>query len=572
MNGTQDQTHSESSLAFMVADWHIDPSNCCISRGSESVQVESRVMDVLLCLAEHPGVVIPRREIESTVWPDMILKEDALASAINRLRRVFGDDADNPEYIESINDRGFRLIAQVMSVTQHQESESLADVDEPNPHRLPSPYRWSVFLMVMAVFIVLLSILDIGNAPEPEKNIKRPNLKLQQSSIVVLPFTNKSDDAKQVYFSDGITHDLINELSKISSLTVIARRSAFMYRGKTPDIKEVGKKLSVNYVLKGSVRRYGDDLFVNVNLFDAHTGTDVWAHPYDLKINDLFSVQNNIRDKILTTLAITLTDKEIEQITHRYSNSVKAYDTFLYGQSIYVNHTREDNRKARLVFQQAIDIDPDFARAHSALALTHADDFRFNWSKNIARSKQLAIEIAERALTLDSWNPQVHWIMAYIYLFNKNDHSRAIQMGEKTIKLDPNNADGLTLLAAIYTFAERPTEAKTLVEKAMRLNPAYPSQYPSVIALAELVMGNYVQAHVVYKEALAINQYRINPNSYMTVNLMRLGRYADATFQAGQLLLLNPKFKVAAWASRQPFQNKTVVRQMVKDLYQAGLK
>ena len=226
----------------------------------------------------------------------------------------------------------------------------------------------------MIVAAVAVWRLYLRPTPPPREVASKEKMAFplpDKPSIAVLPFVNMSDDAKQEYFSDGMTEDLITDLSKISGLLVIARNSTFTYKGKPVKVKQVAEELGVRYVLEGSVRRAGDEVRINAQLIDALTGHHLWAERYDGKMDRIFALQDQINQKIVSALAVKLTGGEKELVVQRGTDNVAAYDEFLRGWGYYLRLTPEDFAKAASSFRKAIELDPNYGRAYAALALVY---------------------------------------------------------------------------------------------------------------------------------------------------------------------------------------------------------
>ena len=295
-------------------------------------------------------------------------------------------------------------------------------------------------------------------------------------SLVVLPFVNMSEDAKQDYFSDGLTEDLTSDLSKISSLFVIARNSAFTYKGKAVKVQDVSKELGVRYVLEGSVRKADNQVRITAQLIDATTGGHLWSERYDRPLQDIFALQDDVVQKIVTTLKLQLTVQEQGILVRKTTDNLEAYDYFLRGLESYNRTTRgEANAQARQMFEKVLELDPQYAEAYAFLALTYFRAWGFQWSQD-PQTLERALVLAQQAVTLDDSLPLAHSTLSRVSLWKKQ-HDKAIAEVERAIALDPNDADGYAWLGAILDFAGRPEEAIGLAEKAMRLNPHYPPLY-----------------------------------------------------------------------------------------------
>jgi len=554
---------------FRVADWRVEPATGHIHRDEKNIKLEPRVMDLLICLASRPGEVFSREELESTVWAGLVVGYDSLSSAIIKLRKAFEDDPRHPKIIETVSKRGYRLIAAVDALEQPPAHQLPANF---TPRTWFSPKRLGIYLATFILLIIVgyteRHLSETTTTPPPITDSNTPS---DKTSLVVLPFTNSNNDKNQEYFSDGITDDLINDLSRYSGLSVIARRTAYIYKQRQTDIQTIAHELGVKYVLDGDVRRESNTIRMNVQLIDAESGVNIWAQRFVRETEDIFAVQDDIRNNIINALSITLT-KEEQSHTPRPS-SFAAYDLFLQGQaSLITRASAKDSRVAQQLMEQAIQLDPHFARAYAALALIHADAYRFDWTDNPENTRQEALKIGERAIELDDHSPQAYWILGYIYLFLYEDHDKAIAMGKKAIELAPNDMDAANVLAVTYAFGDDPAKAKLIVTDIMQRNQHYSALVPSVLGLANLRLGNYHDALAAYDKSLLINPSRIQGNAYRAIVLYRMGNVDDADFQVDQLYTLHPNFNVQIWAARQPFKDKALVKGLVDDLIHAGVR
>jgi TolB-like protein/quercetin dioxygenase-like cupin family protein/thioredoxin-like negative regulator of GroEL len=291
-------------------------------------------------------------------------------------------------------------------------------------------------------------------------------------SIAVLPFVNMSDDAQQEYFVDGMTEDLITDLSKLSGLFVIARNSVFTYKDKAVKVRQVAEELGVRYVLEGSVRRVGTEVRINAQLIDALSGGHVWAERYDGSLTDVFALQDKITRSIVTALAVNLTTGEQERQARQETESAEAYDAFLRGWAHYQLHTPDDLAKAIPYFENAIELDPSFGHAHAALAATYRAVWDNLWAKKVGVSYPEADEKMRRHLeaALSKPTPLAHRMAAKMYSATKR-WDEAIAEAERAIALDANDPNGYEEMSRLLVKAGRPGEALDFIEKAMRLDP-----------------------------------------------------------------------------------------------------
>ena len=320
-------------------------------------------------------------------------------------------------------------------------------------------------------------------------------------SIVVLPFDNMSKDPEQDYFSNGITEVLTSDLSRISSLFVIARNTAFSI-GKSRNVQEVGKELGVRYVLEGSVQKANDQVRIVAQLIDTTTGSHIWSERYDRPLKDIFALQDEIVQKIVTTLNLQLTLQEQGVLVRKRTDNLEAYDTFLRGADYFYRFTKEGHAQARPLFEKTIELDPQYAEAYAWLGWTYLFAWIQQWELN-PQNLQRAFELEQKALTLDDTLPRAHIILSWVYTFQAKYEPAA---AERAIALDPNNADGYHGLANVFNFfGERTTEAIALMEKAIRLNPRYPFNFPYTLGFAYNLVGRYEEAIAAQKQALLRN-------------------------------------------------------------------
>jgi TolB-like protein/class 3 adenylate cyclase len=327
----------------------------------------------------------------------------------------------------------------------------------------------------------------------------------EKPSIAVLPFSNMSDDTAQEYFADGITEDLITDLSKLSGLLVIARNSTFAYKGKQVDVRQVADDLGVRYVLEGSVRRAGDQVRINAQLVDASTGGHLWAERYDGSLPDVFALQDNITEKIVTALAVKLSPTEEAVLNARGTSNAEAYDAVLRG----IRHLngvdrwhQEENVKAREEFEKAIQLDAGYARAHAGLGWTHWFDYMlFNMSST---DKGLALTLADQSIELGN-NPLARRLKAVLYLELDltgttrrrgalREYELAVAEMEEAVALEPGNADSLAQLAYTMVWAGNSDQAAKLMQEAMRLNPNFPNWYHQPAGISSFLLKDYERA------------------------------------------------------------------------------
>jgi adenylate cyclase len=389
-------------------------------------------------------------------------------------------------------------------------------------------------------------------------------------SIAVLPFDNMSGDPEQEYFSDGITEDLITDLSKVSGLFIMARNSTFVYKGQAVDIQEVGQALGVRYVLEGSVRKANGMVRITAQLVDATTGGHLWAERYDRNLDDIFAVQDEVVEKIVTSLAVTLTDVEQALLVQDLTNNLEAYDYQKRGNWYRNQFTQENNDRARQMYEKAIELDPQYASAYVGLGFTYYEDWSQQWSQD-PQVLDRAYEMAQQAIALDDRNAGAHSLLGWVYLWNKQ-YDLAIAEKELAITLDSRNPDHHNDLAQVLIFAGESEAAVPLVETAMRLNPHYPVGYPFTLGFAYLFLGRYDEAIEAAQEALRINPFYTAGHLVLAGVYIEMGEEEKARSHMAEALKINPQLSLEVYRERLPFKDPEMLEWVLDVFQKAGLK
>jgi adenylate cyclase len=387
-------------------------------------------------------------------------------------------------------------------------------------------------------------------------------------SVAVLPFANLSQDPAQEYFSDGVTEDLITGLSKLSGLFVIARNSAFTYKGRAVKVNDVGRDLGVRYVLEGSVQRVAERVRITAQLVDATTGYHIWAERYDREARDIFALQDAVTQQIVQTLAVKLTEAERARLGRPRADPA-AYDLVLRGQEERWRTTREGNLEARRLFVKALDLDPGYARAHLGLSWAHLQSWQFGWSTD-PQSLERARELAERALALDPSAASAHCVLAQIRLWQR-DHDGAIAEAEHAVALAPNDADGHETLAEVLAWSGRPEDSLRAIQHAMRLNPHVPFFYRWTLGHAYFLMRRSADALAAFDRLVQENPNFLAAYAYRAVIYTELGRPQEARAawaRAGDLAPGTTSATIRQWL---PYRRPADVDRVVSAMQRAGL-
>ena len=561
---------------FQVADWEVDPASGWIRRGGITRKLEPRVMDLLVVLAQRPGVVVAREELEARVWSGMVVGYDALSSAMIKLRKALGDDPHHPRFIETLPKKGYRLIAPVEPGEAPASTDAApTSVQASITPRLTSHFPRAVWLIITASLLLLFSGLLIWQLiPRPEPDMGDIAFVAQQTdtpSIAVLPFSNLSDDPTQSYFSDGITEDLITDLSRLSGLTVIARNSVFSFKGSMPEPQDVARHLGARYLLQGSVRRVANQVRINVTFIDAESGMNIWAERFDGSLDDVFTLQDQVVDKIVSELEIKLTAQEQSNLKKPKAANVEALQEFFWGRATYGSISKQENEAARKRYHRAIELDPNFAEAYAALSLTYLDDWRRRWGASREESIDKAIDLAQQAIRIDPNVPQAHFALGYIYLYVQQGHDRAIEEARKALALDPNYADGYALLSSAYFFSGYPEKALPLDRKAMRLNPASSFLYFVHLGRSYYFQKHYEEALDAFRNADERNHNYITNHLWMAATYAQLDQLDEAAWEVDQILTLEPDFDLSHWMDTRPIKKVEHRQHLLEGLNKAGI-
>jgi TolB-like protein/Flp pilus assembly protein TadD len=411
-----------------------------------------------------------------------------------------------------------------------------------------------------------------------------PPLKLpDKPSIAVLPFDNLSKDPEQEYFADGMTDDLITDLSKISGLFVIARNSTFQYKGKAVDVKKVSRDLGIRYVLEGSVRKAGDKVRINAQLIDATTGGHLWAERYDGQIKDIFSLQDKITQKIVAALAIRLTSGEKENLASKGTDNIEAYDAFLRGWQHYLQGTPESFAKAIADFEKALKFDLNFSKAYAALALVYRKaGGSKEWYKAL-RTDYFTLRVKARYfLNIAMKNPtSLAYRVASSMDLRRRNHEKALQNAEKAIALNPADAESQFAMAEVLVYSGRPKEAMEIINEVMRLDPNKMADCLRLAGIAHFCLKEYEEAIASFNRSLKYNPAR-GHSDWLASAYANLGKdnEARAAFEIEKKHWLEvsakgetgtiTKLDLQPTVFTIPFNNPEVTQRFVGGLIKAG--
>lgn len=439
--------------------------------------------------------------------------------------------------------------------------------------RIPWSKRGIAAAVAAALLIVVAGGVTVWRpwAPDVEPaSVERMAFPLpDKPSIAVLPFTNMSGDPEQEYFVDGMTEDITTALSRFKHLFVIARNSAFAYKGKQANAQQVGRELGVRFILKGTVQRSDNRLRITARLSDSTTGSQLWAERYDRGLSDVFVVQDEVKRRIvatITTMEGTLTKAVLAHAGHKPTSNVQVYDLHLRAVHEWLKFTRDANTESRRLNRRALELDPQFARGYSGLAWDHVQEVQMGWSDNPAKSLASARDLASKSIILDDRDHYTRWALGAAYLYGRQ-YDEAFAELERARALNPNDADLIAFFARVLTFSGRAEEGIETMATAMRLNPHYPWWYSFFMGVAQFTARNYKDAVASFQD----NPGPSPPHNYLAAAHAHLGQMEAARAAAARMLKDRPDFTVGLAAKITPYQHQADLNHLLDGLRKAGL-
>ena len=498
-------------------------------------------------------------------------------SGICVARNVFDQVKDKLDLtIEHLGEREVKNIAEPVTVYRVVLDDKAAALVTPVVHEATKPVyrRW-----VAAATAAVVLVAAVGGTlwwqpwkPDMERaSIERMAFPLpDKPSIAVLPFNNLSGDPKQDYLVDGITETIITELSRFGGLFVIARNSVFTYKGKPVKVQQVAEDLGVQYVLEGSMQRSADQIRITAQLIDAVTGTHLWAQSYDRELSDIFTVQDDVTERIVASLGAyqgELAEAARERAKRKDPANLSAYEAFQLGIEHKHRFTKEDNAAARMLFEKAIELDPQFAQAYVGLAWVHIQQFWFGWTDEPGQAVVRTREAAQKAIALDPSEAEAHWLLAEAYLANSQFEKGEAEY-ERALVLNPNNADLLAGWGYASVLLGEPERGTEFIVKAMRLNPHYPDWYDRSLGTAAYMSRRYEEAIAAFKK---VTQHVIQSRLYLAASYAQLGRLEEARAEVAAAIALDADISVEKFSSIELYKNSVDLEHLRGGLRKAGL-
>lgn len=399
---------------------------------------------------------------------------------------------------------------------------------------------------------------------ERQKTDAAPNTGLKlpdKPSVAVLPFDNLSGDVDQEYFADGVVEALTAALSRIRSFFVIARNSAFAYKGKPTNVRDIGRELGVGYILEGSVQRSGDRVRITVQLIETHTGAHIWAEKYDGSMDDIFDLQDRITEQVAGALQPSIRLAEIDRVGRKRPQDFGAYDFTMRAFKHVWALEKEETAKGLMLLNQALEKEPDYPLALALAAWCHAQGSVYNWVSDIENSKSTALGLAERAADLSADDPLILTVLGTVHTFVRN-YGAARVLLQRAVALDPNSAWAWSRLGWLSSYADRPAEAREHFEKALRLSPLDPMNFNVFVGLGSAfqVEGKDNQAAEMFLRALDERPNTMWIHRNLAPALLGAGREAEAKASCDKMLAAYPEITVKRYKEAMVFSSAVLDR------------
>ena len=390
---------------------------------------------------------------------------------------------------------------------------------------------------------------------------------LTEPILAILPFVNMSPDPEQEYFADGVTEDLITDLSKLAGISVISRQSTFTYKGSDVTVQQVCRELGANLVLEGSVRKVGDKVRITAQLIEGSNGQHLWADRYDRDFRNIFDIQDEVNQKIISACSLQLTDSERQKLKRRGTDVIDAHDYLLRGMKETEANTMEGSARARYCFESALELDPEYAAAYARLAINYIFRWIQRWDESEKETIDKGLELALKAVAVDDQLALAHAALCWAYLW-QGEHDKAIAEGQLAIELDPDDVVALERLALILIFAGDAEPGLPLIEKAKRLNPN--DSYEFSRGLARFMMSDYSGAIEMLQSDFSQHPNFIPSGLYLAASHSLAGNNSEAKATVADIFKVRPNYQLNHEFLRQ-FKNPENRAQFVTGLRQAGL-
>jgi TolB-like protein len=519
-------------LRYLFEEYALDTDRRELHRGADVVSVAPQVFDLLDYLIRNRERVVSKDDLISAIWNGRIVSDAALTTRLNAARSAIGDSGEEQRLIKTLPRKGFRFVGVVHETNRPTGTAILSDSD----------------VKSSAVALAL-----------PDK-----------PSIAVLPFQNMSGDPEQEYFADGMVEEITTALSRFKWLFVIDRNSSFTFKGRAIDIKEVGRRLGVRYVLEGSVRRASGKVRIAGQLIDAVTGAHIWADRFEGDVTEVFALQDEVTAAVVSAIQPKLLQTEIAVAARRRPETLTAYDFYLRAVQAYHSMTHEGLAEAIRLAHRALELDPRCGFVAALAGVCHLRNVLVGSALDPESDRKEAVRLLRLALSVDDGDPDTLAMACLVSAFTVGDCESEIEMADRAVALNPNSSLAWTNRGWVYKIAALPEEAVRSFERAIRMSPVDPRQHLTFggMGMAFIELGRFDEAIVAGKKAQRQNPSYSGAYRCLASALAHLERDAEAREAAVRLLEVDPDFTISAWIARGGQSNSKL---LIEGLRKAGL-
>ncbi|MES9946261.1 MAG: winged helix-turn-helix domain-containing protein [Candidatus Thiodiazotropha sp.] len=532
-----------------IGSWWFHPELNRLRDGNSVIHLEPKAALALMLLVERAGVPVTRQELLDSVWKDVVVSDDALTQVIIKLRKALGDSSRDPRYIKTIPKRGYCLLADVQTGTGSADT-----LNEQPRQGLPGTNRYLVPGMAILAIVLAASMLGYLFIDDPSPAYRGPVevTVAEGATLTIMPFEAISENERERRFARGMRADLITDLSGLPELTVI-----------NPSISKA-VPVAARYQVYGNVQQVGELISVHIRLVETASQRQLWSRRYERALDDIFQVQHSISRDVVDQLALEVPAADLERLASRYTPNLLAYENFLRGQADLLLREREANTTARHWYRQAIQHDPNFARAFAGLALSYAADFRNHWADDGEKALLQAQEMAQTGAQIDPEIAEVYWVLGYVTAQFKQ-HEEALAHLQRALEVDHSYADAYALMGGINTYLGRPDFTIGQLRSALRLNQNAGYLYYLILGRAYYFMGKYEQALINLNESLARNPTNLETHIYLLATAVAQQDTDTADWEIEEIRIIEPGFEGNRWLETYPMTDEDQ-RKMLADV------
>jgi TolB-like protein/Flp pilus assembly protein TadD len=518
-------------VRYSFEDYALDTDRRELHRRGDVVATTPQVFDLLDYLIRNRERVVSKDDLVNAIWKGRAISDAALTTRLNAVRLAVGDSGEEQRLIKTLPRKGLRFVGVVY--------------EEGGPS-------------------------DVAPVPDSHVESTKHTLALpDRPSIAVLPFENMSGDPEQEYFADGMVEEITTALSRFKWLFVIARNSSFTFKGRAVDIKEIGRRLGVRYVLEGSVRKASGKVRIVGQLIDAVTGAYIWADRFERDMTDVFALQDEITVAVVSAIEPKLLQTEIAIATRRRPESLTAYDFVLRAMPHFYLTTGDGYAETIRLAHRALELDPRFSFAAALAGASHMNNVLLGYSIDRQFERKEAIRLVRLAVNLDDSDPETLAFASVTLAFLASDRECAVEMADRAVALNPNSINAWGNRGWVYNVAGLADEAVRSFERAIRVSPVDPLLHRSLAGMgtALIELGRFEEAIVAGKKALRQTPWVVTYRC-LAAAFAHLGRDAEAGEAATRVFEFDPDFTISAWIARGGQSNAKL---LIEGLRKAGL-